>query len=481
MMWEDLGILMSTVGLVLLGWVVFNGMSGGRGVASMTDGDERRGGAWIALVGGVAFQGLGGVGLHLGLEHPPMYWPEMLLLAGWFVGVLAVIAAWRGVHPVIWAPLANVPLMTGTLAFVVGDSTSVVHLGLEPLTQALVGCMVVALGLLLGAAALAIRRLLRAPDGASGVTLLALLLALAATSLSGGTPAGDERSFAVFTTGSAEEAAVPVSMELILEERDGGALYTRVIPARVAVSHLDNLRRWTALALGVALLFLVLQWSIPTALYRSLSALSLGGASLALLALVGAMAWTLLSRTGVDIAPDEFMRWARSFGLESTGAALEVHGARPLQPAPHVLRLASAPEAWIALLGVTPLVLMSVSYRLRYLMSPTRNPDAGIESLHLERAGHALEGSGFIVLGLTLLLIMVWQSIHLGAVDPFDSRFVGWALVWALVGLVLLVRLDHGTGRPLSAHLSVVAGAAALTLLLGCATGWILPSSLPPF
>jgi hypothetical protein len=334
MMWHDLGILLSIVGLVLLAWVVFNGMSGGRGLSSMIDGSERRGGAWIALVGGVLFQGLGGVGLHLGLGHPPMNWFEILLLSGWLVGVFAVVGAWRNAHPILWAPLANVPLMTGTLAFVVGDGAPVVHLGMEPATLALVGCTVVSLALLLAAGALAFRRLLRTMDGASGVTCLALVLALSATWFSGGSSAGDERSFTVFTEATSTEKAVPVLMELSLEERDGGTLYTRVVPARVSVPFLDGLRGWTSLALGLALLFLVLQWSIPSSLYRSLSAVSLAGASFFLLVLVASMAWVLATHSSVEVVAEEFARWAQAFGVESTGTSVQVHAARPLQADP---------------------------------------------------------------------------------------------------------------------------------------------------
>ncbi len=85
------------------------------------------------------------------------------------------------------------------------------------------------------------------------------------------------------------------------------------------------------------------------------------------------------------------------------------------------------------------------------------------------------------MVGLALLMTLLWQSVHLGAVDPFDSRFVGWVLLWALLGLVNFIRFDQGTGEPISAHLSVLAGAGALVVLIGNESSWILPSSLPPF
>jgi hypothetical protein len=476
-MLESIGLALCLAAIVLHATVALQGISGGRGLSSQKEGKDPRGTGWVARVLAIPLQLLGVVLIYLGLERLPFHWVDLLLITGVGVALVSLAFSVSLRNPIVRAPLSTVSIVCTLFAFMAGEISPVTQwdpLSAGMLRSALVLMMIGAFG----AMAMAVRRLLRLERDARVITLVGLAVMVAALGVGRGAPSGDARPFEVYSTTDGETQ--PEEVVLTLEVRDSEALYTRRVEARTEIPLISMVWDYAFLLLFFAFVTAVFQAFISAMFYRVLLTMSLGIGALAVVVLLCGMIYYTVGDTKTALNPMEVGLWLQEGAFTEISPAVWVRDASFLHGGRLSLTFASASATWLVLLAATPFFFTVVSYRLRALTSPVRNPDAEKEGKALETAEYLFMGIAFT--GATFALIVGAMASYRwwGVMDAYDSRALLCVCLWMLSGLYFFTQWMWVEKRAFPSYLVLMVGVGCVVFLVGPQLGWVLPSIYPP-
>ena len=463
---QAVGLYLCVASLVLYAAAALRGVKGARG----GKGAEHHGVAFLAMSGGVPTQALGLALLYAGLGRAPTTWVDGALLAGWVAGVVALLLGRRRDAAPIFVPLAAVAAACSTLVLAVPGLRTMAPSDMPWLPLHVVAG-VGATGLALGAFAVAAFRLLRRPKGGVTMTMVALLLTASACLMPWG--GGGERPF---TAMAGDPPSERLAAAVTLSVREGGMPYVRDVPVRVDLPVVGTLRTLAGGAAVVAFLLLILHLAVPGAAYRGAALLGLGGAGALFLALLAAVAWHLVLRTGVEVAPEEMLAWLNGSVLPGLDTAVHAERAQLTAAPPYVLSVASQPAGWALLVGLGPLVLVSIGHRLRTMITGVEPSLPPVLSQRLDRAEATLAMWGLFFWVGTVLTGALWAEWRWGTFLPGDPRVVLALVVVACLGMYLLSQRLLPARADLPSYFALAAGIACVVGMVGPPLGWTLPS-----
>lgn len=429
----------------------------------------RRGAGWLALLAAAPVQTLGLALLYGFAGRAPGSWVDGALVAGCVVGWVGVALCLRLDRPAVRSALAAVAAVTGTLVVAAASLRTDAPLDL-PFAPLHVPVAVVATGLVLAAGAVAARRLQRSRLGGAGVLAAGLLLATAVAGLPWGP--GGERTFGVV-----DEVGAPVVARVTLALRDGGGAYDRDLQAAVSLPDVEAAREVVAWVSALAAVLLVVHVFVPGVVFRGAAVIGVGGASLALAALLVLLAFRLLVGTAAPVNEGELYAWLRQAVLPQLTDAVEVRAVRLPDGGTMRLSLASQPAAWGALLAVGVLALGSAAAWLRRQFGPAAEADDVLSATWLERAELRLVLWGLVALAGTLLTGGLWAELRFGSLTPADPRAVTAVVSFGLLALALLAQRLLPAQRELPSWLVLLAAIVCVAGLVGPELGWTLPSA----
>jgi len=476
-MLNSIGLALCLAAIVLHATVALQGISGGRGLSSKKEGKDPRGTGWVALVLAIPLQLLGVILIYVGLNRYPFHWVDLLLMVGVGVSFVSWVFSVRLKDPIVRAPLSTVAIVCTLFAFMTGELSPSIHW--DPVWSFLLrGTLVVMMIGAFGAMAMAIRRLLRLDRDARMITIAGLAVMVAALASGQGGPKEDPRAFVLYSTVDGETQ--PEEVRLTLEEGDTEALYTRTVEARTEIPWVSMMWNYTFLLLSFALFIAVLQAFVSTIFYRVVLALSLGIGALAVVVLICGMTYYTVADIQFELDGMEAGLWLQNNLFSELSPMVWVRDASFVHGGKLSLTFASASATWLALLAASPLFFTVVSYRLRALTSPVRNPDAEVEGRSLEVAEYLFMGIAFTGATLALILGAMASFRWWGFMDAMDARAVLLICLWMLSGLYFFTQWMWVEKRAIPSYLVLLMGVGCVVLLVGPELGWILPSSYPP-